>query len=349
MARTGVRYEQVAAAAEALTEAGEVPTIDKVRASLGTGSKTTITRHLKAWRQTQPQQGIEPVLTGKEQAELPAATVASLEQVWAELQSRANESIAALEAQHAAERGRMAQRLRAERQRRRQATQAASVAQGQVEALQQQLAKQGRRLEQVQQARTHAEQRLREVNADNQVLQTQLARSSESFTQLEQTRQQERDREREQWQQTLEAERRTFAATEAKWQQALTQQHEAASARETTLNQTFEQARTALQTQLDTQIAAQQHQQADCHAQLTAKDEQIERLRGRVSRLRQAVTGYRRQAQMLQDQVADKASLEALHSAMEQMRQAMALRVGQLREEIKALQAAGNDAGGASS
>ncbi|NKN34704.1 hypothetical protein HF203_15920, partial [Marichromatium bheemlicum] len=53
MARPGITYKEVAAAAEALTEQGETPSIKRVRDHLGTGSPNTIHRHLSAWRAEQ--------------------------------------------------------------------------------------------------------------------------------------------------------------------------------------------------------------------------------------------------------------------------------------------------------
>ncbi|MBB3060103.1 DNA-binding protein [Microbulbifer rhizosphaerae] len=50
MARTGVTYLDIAQAAEAVKNRGEEPTVDRVRAALGTGSKSTITPLLKRWR-----------------------------------------------------------------------------------------------------------------------------------------------------------------------------------------------------------------------------------------------------------------------------------------------------------
>ena len=47
MARTGVRYYDVAQAADALQEIGLEPTIDRVRERLGTGSKSTLAPLLK--------------------------------------------------------------------------------------------------------------------------------------------------------------------------------------------------------------------------------------------------------------------------------------------------------------
>jgi len=48
--RKGITQEQVNAAADALVAAGDKPTVEKVRATLGTGSPNTITRMLDSWR-----------------------------------------------------------------------------------------------------------------------------------------------------------------------------------------------------------------------------------------------------------------------------------------------------------
>jgi chromosome segregation ATPase len=49
MAR-GITQDQVSAAADALVTAGERPTVEKIRAQLGTGSPNTVTRMLDTWR-----------------------------------------------------------------------------------------------------------------------------------------------------------------------------------------------------------------------------------------------------------------------------------------------------------
>lgn len=55
MGRTGVSYEEVAQAAQESQGKGKSPTVDNVRLLVGSGSKTTIARHLRDWRN---QQGI---------------------------------------------------------------------------------------------------------------------------------------------------------------------------------------------------------------------------------------------------------------------------------------------------
>lgn len=54
MARTGITFEQVSAAADALRGEGMNPTIKAVRERLGTGSPNTIHEHLKKWREARP-------------------------------------------------------------------------------------------------------------------------------------------------------------------------------------------------------------------------------------------------------------------------------------------------------
>lgn len=50
MARPGVLYGQVSAAAEGLVGSGRKPTIKNIREIIGSGSSTTISRHLKQWK-----------------------------------------------------------------------------------------------------------------------------------------------------------------------------------------------------------------------------------------------------------------------------------------------------------
>lgn len=53
MGRYGVDYISVREAAEVLTANGEAVTVERVRATLGSGSFTTLGRHLRTWRRTQ--------------------------------------------------------------------------------------------------------------------------------------------------------------------------------------------------------------------------------------------------------------------------------------------------------
>jgi hypothetical protein len=55
MGRIGVSYEEVAQAVQEAQGKGKSPTVDNIRLIIGTGSKSTIARHLRDWRN---QQGI---------------------------------------------------------------------------------------------------------------------------------------------------------------------------------------------------------------------------------------------------------------------------------------------------
>lgn len=50
MARIGINYQDVATAATTVQGRDQVPTVDRIRAVLGTGSKSTIARYLKEWK-----------------------------------------------------------------------------------------------------------------------------------------------------------------------------------------------------------------------------------------------------------------------------------------------------------
>ena len=50
MSRVGLSYFDIADTAEAIKAQGFTPTVDRVYAILGTGSRTTINNHLRAWK-----------------------------------------------------------------------------------------------------------------------------------------------------------------------------------------------------------------------------------------------------------------------------------------------------------
>jgi hypothetical protein len=68
MARPGINYHDVADAAQQLTGQGKNPTIEGIRAFLGTGSSSTIAPHLRDWKS---KQGETQRLASKEPSKLP--------------------------------------------------------------------------------------------------------------------------------------------------------------------------------------------------------------------------------------------------------------------------------------
>ena len=71
MARTGITYNEVAAAIDKIIAGGDDVTIMRIRETLGTGSPNTIHRYLTEWRAAQPQEQTRAV-------ELPADLAAAL-------------------------------------------------------------------------------------------------------------------------------------------------------------------------------------------------------------------------------------------------------------------------------
>lgn len=87
MARPGVSYHDVAQAAETLRAQGRNPTVDRVLAVLGTGSKSTLAPLLKQWK-AQPGRGTEIA------AGLPEAVVSAVKDLHDQLQQRAEHTVA---------------------------------------------------------------------------------------------------------------------------------------------------------------------------------------------------------------------------------------------------------------
>lgn len=86
MARIGVTYLEVANAADLIQKRGEEPTVDRIRAHLGTGSRSTLAPLLKTWKSKKGETGI---VEG-----LPAGLVTALKSLHVQTQQLADEKIA---------------------------------------------------------------------------------------------------------------------------------------------------------------------------------------------------------------------------------------------------------------
>lgn len=90
MQRNGVTFEEVITAANHIQSQGQNPTIEKIRLHLGSGSNTTITKYLKAWRDQQQILG-ENKPTSDWSADI---VKMAAEQAWISIRKEAEEKIA---------------------------------------------------------------------------------------------------------------------------------------------------------------------------------------------------------------------------------------------------------------
>ncbi|MBN9286866.1 MAG: hypothetical protein BGO43_05070 [Gammaproteobacteria bacterium 39-13] len=85
MGRIGVAYQDVDQAIEILLSKQKNLTVDNIREVLGTGSKSTIARHLKTWRENHSQ--------NENESSLPLELLQSVKMLWERLQDQAEGSI----------------------------------------------------------------------------------------------------------------------------------------------------------------------------------------------------------------------------------------------------------------
>ncbi|RDB43327.1 hypothetical protein DU490_08275 [Halomonas sp. DQ26W] len=89
MARSGVQYEDVKQAIDALMAKGEAPSVQKIREVLGTGSFTTISDHLREWRGQREERGVATPAQG-----MPEPIQQLAEGLWEKAQDAAGEALA---------------------------------------------------------------------------------------------------------------------------------------------------------------------------------------------------------------------------------------------------------------
>lgn len=93
MGRIGLSFEDVSQAAQLLQAQGKAPTVDAVREKLGTGSKTTISYHLKQWKSEQ----------GAAQGSLPSELLNVVTGLWERLQAETAHTISLASQTHQSE------------------------------------------------------------------------------------------------------------------------------------------------------------------------------------------------------------------------------------------------------
>ncbi|MFA7095376.1 MAG: DNA-binding protein [Gammaproteobacteria bacterium] len=92
MARPGIRYAQVAEIADRLAAEGKPVAPQVIRAELGEGSFSTITKHVRAWQESRRPQSPAQV------CEMPEGVRRALDQLWMALQAEAGQIIEAVRA-----------------------------------------------------------------------------------------------------------------------------------------------------------------------------------------------------------------------------------------------------------
>lgn len=90
MARPGVTYYEVAKAANEIHANNELPTIDRIRQRLGTGSNTTIAGHLKKWKQEHM-----PLVSSVQHSTIPPELLLTMQSLWETLQEKAEAKLIA--------------------------------------------------------------------------------------------------------------------------------------------------------------------------------------------------------------------------------------------------------------
>jgi DNA repair exonuclease SbcCD ATPase subunit len=108
MARGGITYLDVAKTAENLKNKGIIPTIDRVREVLGTGSKTTLAHHLKRWKAITPEE--------LNYQTIPAELVQSVKNLHEQLTAHAQQKIEELKQRSQQEINQLLQQLNQERE-----------------------------------------------------------------------------------------------------------------------------------------------------------------------------------------------------------------------------------------
>jgi len=110
MGRIGITYYDVAQAATTIMQQGQQPTIDRIREHLGTGSKTTISTHLKQWKYDNKG---DIALT---RTSLPPDLLALVQGLWDGMKQTTQNDIDALNTQHQQEKQQLCQTLEKEQQ-----------------------------------------------------------------------------------------------------------------------------------------------------------------------------------------------------------------------------------------
>ncbi|XKE47395.1 DNA-binding protein [Halomonas organivorans] len=341
MARSGVQYEDVQRAIDGLMARGEAPSVQKIRETLGTGSFTTISEHLREWRKRREENRDVPPPRG-----MPAALQELAESLWQQAQESANEALAHYR-READDKVADAREATAEAERQ------AEDAQQRESALSAHLARTEERL-------TERTAEFARLQADHDALESREARQREARQRLE-TRLDELQGELER---QAQAHRQALADQEAAHQQRLAQEeqrHETAEARLMSLldearqeRQAAEKAHAARQDRLEKRLEASQAEQQSLREEL-AEEQRRRRTEEQARRDADAArTVLQEEKARLAAQVEDgakalasrQARIEALEQRLEDRLWSSLESIRETRERLD--ETAENDSGPAS-
>ncbi|MGO2415220.1 MULTISPECIES: DNA-binding protein [Cobetia] len=292
MARTGVQYEDVQRAIESLMARGEAPSVQKIREVLGTGSFTTISDHLREWRQRRAEKRDEPLSQA-----MPDSLTETLAVVWKEAQGLANESL--VHYRHEADK-----QTSAARESEAQSQRRAEDAEQRLSALSEQLAQVQARLEERVQALATLTHEREHWQQHQEKLEKRLTLAQEDATALERSR--EHDNERHQ---------QALQDQDVEWKERLVQEESRHEASETRLMKMLDDARLEKH-ELDKQHRRRQEQ----------LEKRIERLDAQTAEQRKLLQEEERrrfeEATLRQQRDSELKSLRAQleHSTAEQSR-----------------------------
>lgn len=95
MARVGISYQEVVNAIREMQGVNKNPTVDGIRAILQTGSKTTIARYLKEWRQS------ENIANNSAANALPEELLSLVKGLWQKIQNQADKQVQEIQNEYA--------------------------------------------------------------------------------------------------------------------------------------------------------------------------------------------------------------------------------------------------------
>ncbi|WP_430462504.1 DNA-binding protein [Thalassolituus sp. LLYu03] len=344
MARLGITFEDVSAAAQAVRTAGQEPTVDRVRELLGTGSKSTIAPLLKRWRQE---------FTGEQKIEgLPAELIQAVKAVYEQLENSAQEKIRVARQQFAEAEAQLQASLQAEQERssallaaKKDSDERLHLAQEQCLTLAEQLDVSRREGQQVQMACAQAQSQVTELKVVQGELRQELRASREHLEHYQQRIAIERQQERDDFRTQLNQQQQRLQQADVHQQQLLAAgeqlrrelselqqgrvRDEAAMARDQELLQVLRDQLAQAQTQNDS-LSQQLQQQRDA---VQRQGEVVQQQQLTISSLEQQGIHSKQDAQTLRQALAqaeqevrallaDKADVQGQLRVLQQLHQA---------------------------